>query len=297
MEPAGADYPVRPTRMCLSQIGSGPGAGLPDLATPLHQLDHVVVVKAQHLPQEVAGGGAERIRCIDDRAWFKVRHSERWRDAATRLSDAELRAALRLPPDENPAPAGRWWLGGAGWREAGSPDDFYEEIERLAEAEAKVLHRANEKGTHSLHATSRWLMPVEWDWKRLDAEAAYAWVRRAEAVVRHLIAESIRSGQTLIAEFEKAERQVYRIEATVRSDGGEGAFLAIATDRVYDPKVIAVLLAAVPGVPAEDWLPEPDGAAGIMPRPGQIIWSTLLTPQQTADLLALDDDIERAEPP
>ena len=106
MEPAGADYPVRPTRLCLDQLGGARGPGLPDLGTPLHQLDHDIVGRAQKLPEEVAAGGAERIRCIEDRAWFKVRHAERWRGAATRLSDDELRAALGLAPTTpSPRPA------------------------------------------------------------------------------------------------------------------------------------------------------------------------------------------------
>lgn len=239
MEPAGADYPVRPTRLCLDHLGCGTGADLPDLGTPLSGLDHPLVERAQRLPEELAAGAAQRIKCIEDRAWFKVRYTERWRGAGTRLSDAEHSAGLGIKPGEPPGQPGRWWLGAGGWREAGSPDDFYTELERRAEKEAE--------GDHKHDATSRWLMPVEWDWKRLHAESA------------------------------------------VRAHGGEGAFLAITADGIYDPKVIAVMLSAVPGVPAHDWLAEPDGAAGIQPRPGQIIWSTLLTPQQTADLLVLDD--------
>lgn len=80
------------------------------------------------------------------------------------------------------------------------------------------------------------------------------------------------------------------LQATVRADGQAGAFLAITAEGTYDPTVIATLLDAVPGIPHSDWLIEPDGVAGIEPQPGQIIWSTLLTPTQTAVLLTLDDE-------
>lgn len=267
-------HPVRPTRGCLAQLGLTVDAGLPGLQTPLSAVAHVIVKRAQRLPQELAANGAERVLCLHDRLWFKVRHGERWRGAGTRLDDNELRARTNTLD-----PPGRWWLGAAGWREAGSANDFYDELARAAKAEGKGAPEGQPK------QTSRWLMPTDWDWRRMELEALAAFEGIATRTVRHLIAESIRSGQTLIAQFED-----YRLQATVRADGQEGAFLAITAEGIYDATVIATLLDAVPGIPATDWLIEPDGVAGIQPHSGQIIWSTLLTPQQTAALLALEDE-------
>lgn len=266
--------PVRPTRECLSQLGVTVGAGIPGVETPLSTIDHVIVKRAQKLPAELAANGAERVLCLHDRLWFKVRHSERWRGAGTRLDDNELRQRTKTLD-----PPGRWWLGAAGRRESGSPDDFYDGLERAAKAEGKGAPKGKP------NQTSRWLMPGDWDWRRMQLEALAAYEGIATRTVRHLIAESVRSGQTLSAQFED-----YMLQATVRADGQEGAFLAITAEGIYNPAEIVALLNAVPGVPASDWLIEPDGAAGIEPRSGQIIWSTLLTPQQTAELLALDDE-------
>jgi hypothetical protein len=269
--------PVRPTRVCLSQLGITVGAGVPGVQTPLSSIDEPIIKRAQKLPEELAANAADRVLCLKDRLWWKVRHGERWRGAGTRLDDNELRARTQTLD-----PPGRWWLGAAGWREAGAADDFYDELERAAKAEGKGAPDGKPK------QTSRWLMPVDWDWRRMELEAFAAYEGMATRTVRHLIAESIRCGQTVVAQFED-----YLLQATVRADGQDGAFLAITAEGIYDANVIATLLDAVPGVPHTDWLIEPDGVAGITPRSGQIIWSTLLTPQQTAELLALDDQEAR----
>jgi hypothetical protein len=264
-----ARIPVRPTKLCLNDLGFAVPGAIPDIGTPLSALDHDLVKRAQQLPDELAAGGAERVRCLTDRVWLKVRFSERWRGAGTRLNDTEL--AAHQPSLD---PPGRWWLGAAGWREKGSADDFYDRLEAAAIREGKGSGKAS----------SEWLMPTDWDWKRLKAESGYAWVTQATTLVRQLIAQSIRTGHTRGAEF-----QTHCIEATVRADGREGAFLAITAEGIYNPSIVAVLLSAVPGVAVDDWLPEPGGVAGIEPQAGQVIWSTLLTPEQTAHLLSLDD--------
>lgn len=265
--------PVRPTRECLSRLGLTVGAGMPGLGTPLSTIDHQIVKRAQKLAEELAANGAERVLCLHDRLWFKVRHGERWRGAGTRLDDNEFREATGTLD-----PPGRWWLGAAGRRESGSPDDFYDELERTARTEGKGAPAGKPK------QTSRWLMPADWDWRRMELEALAAYEGMATLTVRHLIAESIRSGMTVIAHFES-----YLLQATVRADGQEGAFLAITAEGIYNPAVIVTLLDAVPGIQHSDWLMEPGGVAGIEPRSGQISWSTLLTPQHTARLLAPDE--------
>jgi hypothetical protein len=53
--------------------------------------------------------------------------------------------------------------------------------------------------------------------------------------------------------------------------------------------VIAVILDAVPGIAQQDWLPEPGGAAGITPSPGQIVWSAIIPADTQARILADTD--------
>jgi hypothetical protein len=276
MDPVGLDYPVRPTRLCLDSLGYTL-ATIPDAHTPLHRLPDDIVVRAQKLPEELAAGAAQRILCLEDRAWFKVRHSERLRGAATRLSDDELRESLGLDADIPLSPAGRWWLGDTGWREGGSEDDFYAALQAAGEREAA--------GDHKHNATSRWLMPTRWDWLRLKGEAGVAWVATARRNVQHLVARSITCGMTCGAVF-----QNHVIEATVRADGKNGSFLAFAAEGLYDPAILSVMLTALPGITEADWMEEPGGFAGITPRSGQLIWSTLLTAEQTMMLLSLDDE-------
>jgi hypothetical protein len=128
-------------------------------------------------------------------------------------------------------------------------------------------------------------MPARWDWLRLKAEAGVAWVGVLDRNVRHLIAASIKSGQTCGIMFRD-----HVIEATVRADGRDGTtFLALAAEGLYDADVLAVMLDAVPGRAPDDWMEEPDGFTGIKPAFGQLVWSTLLTPDLTTRLLELDD--------
>lgn len=63
---------VRPTLRALADLG----LSLPPLDAELHLLDDVLVQKAQTLPAEVAAGGAERVRALTDRVWFKVKTAD-----------------------------------------------------------------------------------------------------------------------------------------------------------------------------------------------------------------------------
>jgi hypothetical protein len=94
------------------------------------------------------------------------------------------------------------------------------------------------------------------------------------------VAGSLRDGKVQIAEF-----RYHRISALVRADDGHDAYLAITADGVPDPKVIAVILAAVPGVSADDWRPEPAAIPGLSTAPGEVIWSTCLQPEASARVL------------
>jgi hypothetical protein len=248
---------VRPTRRCLADLN----VQLPDLGTPLEEIDHPVLAVAQTLPERRNAGGAQRILALSDRVWFKVKTGDQ-RAVVTELTDEER-------PTEWPSGIGAWWIGAAGRRQADSPQrDFYESIERECTAGKTV-------------STSR-LLPVEWDWKRLTAEQVVAWRREMKRLVVRLITMSLTTGQVAVAEFKK-----HRIKALVRVDNGHEAYLAIIAEGIPDPEVFALLLDCVPGVSADDWQPEPSPIAEMEPGSGEIVWSTLFPAEVASAILDL----------
>jgi hypothetical protein len=164
-----------------------------------------------------------------------------------------------------------WWLGTAGYRRAGDPGDFYS---ALAGAWAR------DGGS-----SDKW-MPADWDWKRLELEQAYAWESQIRRIVRELIARSLHDGYPYQAEFHH-----YKVTALARAHGEE-TYLVISTENVADPKILAIIMNAIPGIDHASWLPEPDGVAGIDPEPGEVVWSTIMPPAVAAQLLDafLDND-------
>jgi hypothetical protein len=249
---------VRPTKVCIEAL---------DLPTPpikvrLPDVDHPLVREAQRLPEAHAAGGVERILSLADRVWFKVKVG-RWRGAATRLREAEFAI-----PESQEARLAPWWLGMGGYRREGDPADFY----------ASLASTADRDGS-----SDRWL-PQAWDWKRLELEHIYAWEHEIRRIVCELIGRSLRDGYPYQAEFEH-----YKVTALARARGGE-TYLLIGTENIADPKVFAVILNAVPGIDPGSWLPEPQGVAGLQPRSGEVIWSTILPPVAAVQLLdALPD--------
>jgi hypothetical protein len=250
---------VRPTKRCLDDLG----LPFPDVAKPLSELDHLLIKHAQGSPATVEAGGAEPIRSLSDRIWFKCKTSD-LRGIVTRLTDAE-RQAHGLPP-EFP-----WWLGAAGVRRADSASDFY----KLIEAEA-IREGRGTGGPTTTH-----LLPREIDRERLEAETAVLLVQGLRNLVLALIVKSLHDGRPYMAEVSG-----HRVTAVVRASDEPEAYLAVGTEGFFDPRVIAIILSAVPGIEEGDWLPEPEGAVGIDPNAGQIIWSTVIPPAVQVDILA-----------
>lgn len=249
---------VRPTRRCLADLN----APLPDLGTPLDEVEDPVVWVAQTVPEQRDAGGAQRILALSDRVWFKVKTGYQ-RAVVTELAEEER-------PDEWPSGIGTWWIGAAGRRQADSPQhDFYESIQR-------------ERTTGKTVSTGR-LLPTEWDWKRLTAEQVVAWRREMKRMVIRLIATSLTTGQVAVAEFKH-----HRIKALVRADNGHEAYSAIIVEGIPDPEVFALLLDCVPGVSVDDWQAEPSPIAEMEPTTGEIIWSTLFPSEVARAILDLD---------
>lgn len=231
---------------------------------PLWRIGHPLVVHMQRVPGEVRSGGSEPVRALSDRIWWKVKTSG-LRGVVTELAAGEL-SELKVHARD------AWWGGAAGVRKEDSAGDFYRQIE----SEARRQGRGTGKpGT-------RHLLPRQVDVDRLAAENADRAVEALREVVTGLVARSLLDGKPYAAALGG-----HVVTALVRADEGGEAYLAIAADGFVHPQMIGLILGAVPGIPSSEWQPEPGGVAGIDPREGQIIWSTLIPPGAQARILEL----------
>jgi len=85
------------------------------------------------------------------------------------------------------------------------------------------------------------------------------------------------------------------ITALVRAEDGGEAYLAIAAEGFIQPRMIALILSAVPGLNESDWQAEPGSVSDVKPKEGQIIWSAVISPDIQARILELaetaDEDL------
>jgi len=257
--------PVRPTKRCLEDLG----LQFPPYTELLSKVNHALVQRAQSIPEQQAAGGVERVLSLTDRIWFKCKTS-RYRGAVTKLAAAEI-ADVGLPPNA------AWWIGAAGTREQGSERDFYASIETEA-----VRHG---KGTGA--PSTKHLLPKQIDKKRIEAEIAARAVLAVQELVLNLIAKSLQDGKPYTVEL-----QEHRITVLVRASSASEAYLAISAEGFVRPEMIAIILQSVPGIPRDDWQPEPGGVAGVTPQSGQVIWSTIISPDIQAEILQRFDSEE-----
>jgi len=242
----------------------------PTLDTPLSELEHPLIVRAQALPALVATYAAERIRSLTDRVWFKVKTGT-WRGAAGNVQDLDEDSRALLEECE-----AWWWLTAAGPRQNDSPQrDFY----------ARLDVEAHATGPNT--CSTDFLLPGPWDIKRLTAELALAVATEVPRLVRQAAALSMRHGD--IRGFTAGPADV-RVRVRMLGDGQ--VYLAIGSIGVTDPDLFALLLSAFTGLTVEDWLPEPGPYLHVEPAPGEILWSTLLSTDAQRALLddAPDDE-------
>jgi hypothetical protein len=256
---------VRPTIRFLRDLA----LSFPRLEEPLWRIPHPLVVHMQQVPDEVRAGGAEPIRSLSDRLWWKCKTSG-LRAIVTKLTPGEL-AALGVP---EPA---LWWGGAAGVRRDDSASDFYRQLQ----AEA-VRHGRGTGKPRTNH-----LLPQQVDADRLKAETAALAIEATRSMVLSLVAGSLLDGDPHTAILTE-----HVITALVRAEEGGEAYLAIAAEGFIHSQMIALMLSAVPGISGSDWQAEPGGVRDIKPREGQIIWSTVLPPDIQARVLDLAEKIE-----
>lgn len=251
---------VRPTLRALDDLA----LVLPDLGVDLSRMPHPVVERAQQVPH----GRTERIVSITDRVVLKVKTSnQRGAVVDLRTERSETRALY----DQH------WWLVAAGSRADDSPQrDFYAQLA----ASCSV-------GTQ---CDSSHLLPTPRDEARLHAEASVLAERKTRQVVRWASARALTTGG--VPAFSLGERDV-RIRVRVFDDGR--AYLAIGATGTADPRFLFLVLASVPGIAASEWMPEPGGVADLEPAPGEILWSTILSPETQARVIDEFADIDGPE--
>jgi hypothetical protein len=231
------------------------GLETPGIDVPLHTIDNAHLKEMQKVPLYAQSGGAEPIRKIKDRVVFKYKSSN-VRAAVTKLKESEVASCVREFPQ-----LGRWWAIAAGYRQEDSVQyDFYA----------------------TLPTSSDSLMPTTWDERRLEVELANEWVSHVRATVRRLIRRCLTTGEPTGA---TAANHYIRAHVT----DGDLCYLTLGTGGIYDQKVIAVILDAVPGVHAGDWFIEPSVELAVEPNSGEVIWSTVLPEEAREQLLAEQD--------
>ncbi len=258
---------VRPTLRALADLG----LSLPPLDAELHLLDDALVQKAQTLPAEVAAGGAERVRALTDRVWFKVKTAD------LRGAAGEAEAPEEFGPrTDADLPKVAWWLVAAGHRQDDTKNrDFYARLEAECERAAK--------GTPAT-VNSEHLEPTSRDYRRWQLENIALVVVVLQRKVRGAIARAAQTGKVW-----RVNIGTFQLGALVKHVDGE-SYLAITADGFWDSKVLAVLLDAVPGVDVDDWQIEPSDVVGITPSSGQIIYSAMIPADSLAQVLDVVDD-------
>ncbi|WP_109686039.1 hypothetical protein [Branchiibius hedensis] len=235
-------------------------------------MDIPPIPAAQSFPEALETGGVKRVTSLKDRVWFKLK-TTRWRGAVVRLTDSDLAAedGASLHPL---SATSRWWLAAVGIREEGAQRDFYRKITSASSC-PKTPQKPDGIDTD-------YLLPSAWDRKRVAAEHAYAQRIVFERFMLEAAAKSLRSGKVITAKF-----ALFSIGLVIRADRGE-QYVAFIAENVFDPRALAAMMDAFPGMSASDWAPEPNQAFGMNPKIGQIIYSAPL-PTDVADSI-LDAD-------
>jgi len=220
-------------------------------------LNHVVLEKA-HDMFGLQGATGQRIGSIDDRVFFKVK-VQRWRGALWQNDPAQ-------------------WLCAAGLREAGSPDDFYEDLATRC-VEWRKRYNQNNSPPRTTNTCSDPLLPTNLDQRRLDAEALAARAFAYKVGVPRLLRDALLTG---VEQQDRIEGYVIAILAQQR--GEEGVYVGIAIQGAVSENNYSVILERVPGTTIDDW--QVDKMPHRDTRPNELVLSTMIEPEAVNDLLS-----------
>lgn len=215
---------IRPTLRCALEDLK---IAIPGLDTPLDEVDHPLLTKANEQFSDSARH-QEKITAIDDEYLVKVK-AQRWRGAVW----------------QEP---GLGWLIAAGWRESGSPDDFYKALHAQAVAARKSYNASQARALKSKTFVAGWL-PNDDDRQRYLAEEAIRFERLLQATVHDMLCRSLRDGRE-----HRAQPGLFALGVQVRADAGNETWVAIriGTRRLdqhrpgHDPRLCRVPLAISP---------------------------------------------------
>lgn len=246
---------VRPTLRCLRDDLRLPLSPIDD---PLDEVDHPLLRKASDQFAD-SSGTRERIRAIDDAVIFKTK-VQRWR------------GAVWTDKDERP------WLIAAGWREDGSPQDFYEAFAHSAKAARARYNAEHSRPLSTRTRVADWL-PTNDDLDRYHAEAGVILHRQLKTVVRTLVRDSLLDGHEHAGDVAGAT-----VGVLVRADEGHETYVALRIVGSVPDGLLAVILALVPGCDRDGW-----GYEFAMPHrplaPNEQVWSNMMDPTIAAQLL------------
>ncbi|MFF4611372.1 hypothetical protein ACFY1Q_17120 [Streptomyces albidoflavus] len=227
---------------------------LPPIATPLHELDHPLVSRAQ---QQADVAPTEKIASIDDVVLLKCKPGgSRWRAAVWE--------------DQGQAFG---WLVAAGQRTAGARDDFYRQLSDRCTRKRTALNRAGEDLEPGKRTYSKHLLPHDDDRLRLEAEQAYRLLQDARESVPQLVKEARGSAGRPV----RIEVFGTAVEAVVYTVVGSFDELYLGLRVVGSaPEGVhhLILQLAVPEALADDW--EPIEAPHRPGESGEIFYYTLL---------------------
>ena len=207
---------VRPTLRCLTD---DLGLKIPPIDDPLDELDHPVLRKANQQFAELSRS-RERISSIDAAVLFKVK-AQRWRGAV--WIDT----------------TGRSWMVAAGWREAGSQNDFYEALGHAARS-ARARYNAEHIPPLTTDTDLTPWLPSDADQDRFAAEGAIRLIRELDTAVRRLIRASLLDGHEHTARVTKAVLGVL-----VRADSDHETYVALRILGPVPKNLLIVILEVV----------------------------------------------------
>ncbi|MEU4176032.1 MULTISPECIES: hypothetical protein [Streptomyces] len=230
------------------------GLDLPPPETPLHELDHPLVARAQ---QQADVAPTEKIASIDDVVLLKCKPGgSRWRGAVWE--------------DQN---LGFGWLVAAGQRTAGARDDFYRQLCDRCTRKRTDLNRAGQDLEPGKRTYSKHLLPRDADQLRLETERAYRLLQDARESVPQLVKEARGSAGSPV----RGEAFGTAVEAVVYTAVGsfDELYLGLRVVGSAPADVHPLILKlAVPEALADDW--EPIEAPHRPGESGEIFYYTLL---------------------
>lgn len=258
----------RPTLLCLDDLGFRlasadqqkavhEGGSRSDRVvyndTLLASLAHPLLAYARDV--WVGKSKQRRIGGIDDNVLLQCKENQRWR------------GAMHVDGEQP-------WLVAAGWREDGSPDDFYERLVSTCEAARTRLNRDGRALRQGKKAYSEHLLPTEADRSRLKAEADAAAVEAARQTVPDLVHRALTQPR-VVCEGDAFGAHLRAVcEPGDQVDEMHLAIYVMGGGR-HDVDYV-ILDLALPGVGVADWERRDQDHFPLRPLPGERYWYVVL---------------------